>query len=514
MKNILITILLVVFSLLTSCGNAPQYNQKDSLNILIIGLDAASWKIIIPLLKKGKLPNIKRLMQEGVYGKLWVRPDVSPVIWTSIATGKSPEKHGIRDFFKYDNKLKSIEINKSYDRKVKAFWNILSEKGIGVGVFNWLVSQPPEVVNGFMVSYQFNRDYQLSLSVYPKNIKDLFPVKKERNVSKEKPFAEYGEILQREIKYLKEEIIYAVNLKKTQKVKLFAVYTPFLDIIQHYFWLLSNPDPLLIKEWGYDAGTVKKYNTVVNDSYIRIDGYIGELLKYTNSKTIVIVLSDHGFTHDFYKLKIRVEMKALIEKMGLPETDILECAPAENKQWWEYYIKTNLPEKQLLNLIGSVKDKAGQQIFNIDKNDDVEWKYKMRQVVTDVRKNDMIYINGQRYPAVDILGSQIPYKSGTHDYLDAVFIAEGKPIKKLGIVKDVGEYDITPTILYLMGLPVAKDMDGKVLTQIIDEEYLRINAIKYIPTYESTGMKKKRDGKIDGLDEEYRNRLKALGYVQ
>jgi predicted AlkP superfamily phosphohydrolase/phosphomutase len=67
--------------------------------LLLVGWDAADWKLIDPLLAKGEMPHLARLLQQGVWGNLaTIHPPLSPMVWTSIATGKRPGKHGIWGF--------------------------------------------------------------------------------------------------------------------------------------------------------------------------------------------------------------------------------------------------------------------------------------------------------------------------------------------------------------------------------------------------------------------------------
>lgn len=57
--------------------------------LLLIGWDAADWQMIQPLMDAGKMPTLKRLVDKGVSGNLaTIRPVLSPMLWTSIATGK------------------------------------------------------------------------------------------------------------------------------------------------------------------------------------------------------------------------------------------------------------------------------------------------------------------------------------------------------------------------------------------------------------------------------------------
>jgi predicted AlkP superfamily phosphohydrolase/phosphomutase len=70
--------------------------------VLVIGWDAAEWKVIMPLIQQGKMPAFARLMSRGVHGKLQtLDPPLSPMLWTSIATGFRADKHGIGGFIEH-----------------------------------------------------------------------------------------------------------------------------------------------------------------------------------------------------------------------------------------------------------------------------------------------------------------------------------------------------------------------------------------------------------------------------
>ena len=74
-------------------------SDEPKTKVVVLGFDGASWETIDPLIEKGKLPFLKRLKDESAWGPLTTfKPTKSPVIWTSIATGKTMIKHGILDF--------------------------------------------------------------------------------------------------------------------------------------------------------------------------------------------------------------------------------------------------------------------------------------------------------------------------------------------------------------------------------------------------------------------------------
>jgi len=74
---------------------------------LIIGIDGATWDIIDRLADQGRLPNLKKLAGNGVRARLRsIPPFVSPVLWTTIASGKNSDKHGIEHMLDTQKSLK------------------------------------------------------------------------------------------------------------------------------------------------------------------------------------------------------------------------------------------------------------------------------------------------------------------------------------------------------------------------------------------------------------------------
>ncbi|HXB56178.1 MAG TPA: tetratricopeptide repeat protein [Vicinamibacteria bacterium] len=120
--------------------------------IILLGLDAADWLVIDPLLAAGKLPTLARLKAAGRTGILLSTPPlVSPIVWTTIATGRRPEDHRVLDFM-VDLPAGGQAPITSAARRVQALWNIFSAAGRRVGVVGWWATWPAEAVNGTIAS--------------------------------------------------------------------------------------------------------------------------------------------------------------------------------------------------------------------------------------------------------------------------------------------------------------------------------------------------------------------------
>ena len=141
-----------------------QAGQADR-EVVLIGVDSFDWRIIDPLIKRGKLPNLARLVARGARANLrTIRPILSPVIWTSIATGMKPSRHGIVDFIVTGADGEAVPVTSAM-RKVPALWNLLGRQEIDVSVVAWWATWPAETVRGRMVTDRVA--YQL----FEKNVK-------------------------------------------------------------------------------------------------------------------------------------------------------------------------------------------------------------------------------------------------------------------------------------------------------------------------------------------------------
>ncbi|MCL4809783.1 MAG: alkaline phosphatase family protein, partial [Thermoanaerobaculia bacterium] len=132
-------------------GRAPGGAAKP--RVIFVGWDGADWKLLETLLKQGRLPNFAALVARGRTWNLGTyQPMSSPLIWTTMATGRSPLEHGVGDFQEVDPQTRRRLPISGRSRRVPAIWNLASSKGVSVGVVGWWATWPAEKVDGFFVS--------------------------------------------------------------------------------------------------------------------------------------------------------------------------------------------------------------------------------------------------------------------------------------------------------------------------------------------------------------------------
>jgi tetratricopeptide (TPR) repeat protein len=136
-----------------SSGSAsPDDSVRITPRIILVGLDGADWLAIDPLIADGKLPAFSRLKALGRTGIMRATPPlVSPMIWTTIATGVEPENHGILDFMQDVAGGGQVPVG-SHERLAPALWNLFSDAGRRVAIVGWWATWPAEQVRGTMVS--------------------------------------------------------------------------------------------------------------------------------------------------------------------------------------------------------------------------------------------------------------------------------------------------------------------------------------------------------------------------
>lgn len=284
--------------------------------LLLIGLDAADWGVINPLLEKGYMPNLQKLINNGSSGPLeTLDPPFSPMLWTSIATGKTAEKHGIHGFIEPDVNSGSVRPVSSVSRKVKALWNIFTNQDKVSNVIGWWPSTPAEPINGIMVSNNFQKDvfnqseWELGKSeihpedvydeflklrthpteIHPQLVLDFIPRAKEIDQEKDSRLSTLVKFLAHSFS-IKEAALAAMDKNEWDFT---AVYFDALDHFSHAFMRYHAPKLPTVSQEDFDV-----YHSVINKAYVLHDVFLGELLKKAGEECDVIVISDHGFHCD------------------------------------------------------------------------------------------------------------------------------------------------------------------------------------------------------------------------
>ena len=311
------------------CGRDDGIARDLGTRAVVIGIDGADWKVIDQLIAEGGMPHFAALRERSAWGQIETLHDIalSPVIWTSVATGKTAVKHGITWFMVDQPDGTRVPI-RSHNRKVKAIWNILAEHDRKPMALGWWATFPAEDVGeGAMVSdalgfhgfgatardgddlkkthppelfarldplvppeqqlhHDFvNRFVDISADDYRAEMFDpaRYPERNPKNPIH--LFQQYATTAQG-YTAISEELL------ANRDYDLFMVYFEQVDSFSHLF--MKYDEPRL--PWIENDRAFERYRGVVREWYRYQDEILGRLLAEIDlDDTAVFILSDHGF---------------------------------------------------------------------------------------------------------------------------------------------------------------------------------------------------------------------------
>jgi predicted AlkP superfamily phosphohydrolase/phosphomutase len=279
--------------------------------VLIIGLDGATFDILNPMMKAGRMPNLAELIETGTAGILdSTKPPITPAAWTTFMTGKGPGRHGIVDFEKYDVRTNELSFNSTYEIREKTIWEILSEKRLRVGSINVPMTYPPRKVNGFMIS-GFETPNTEAEFTWPPELKHeilkRWPGYNYQSDWKRKTFG--GDTLfQRNLAYIED------SFRQGYELTRFCGDKYGWDVLMVLYKLVDN---LQHKTWKYlDPKTSSQYPVraeMAARCFATLDEWLGKLAEYARQNdAVVLIMSDHGHG----SLDGKAQPNALLEQWG------------------------------------------------------------------------------------------------------------------------------------------------------------------------------------------------------
>lgn len=338
--------------------------------VLVIGLDGATPELLFPWAKAGHLPNIAKLMKNGVSGKLGSTiPPITAAAWVSFMTGKSPGNHSVIDFVQ--KKAGSYDIT-SFDRSEiekksgidlslanaaaigsKKLWDILGEYDKKVGVMHVPITYPPTKVNGFLIAGLGTPGPESNFT-YPSNLREkiLSDGYKIHITELEVEGNEDAALRDmRDVERKRCEI--AMKLMK-EEYDFFCVVFEASDFVQHFFWKHMDSS-----HHFHNPEKSKKYGDSILNCYKLLDELVGKILDNVDDDASIIIMSDHGggpLNKLFYINKWLIDLNLLKlknqEKLGIP----LRIGVDKEK------IRTSLIKLGLKNVLNKIPKKIRNKI--------------------------------------------------------------------------------------------------------------------------------------------------------
>jgi len=263
--------------------------REAETKVLVLGIDSATFNLIKPWARSGDLPNFRKILERGFHAPLLSTiPPNTPPAWTSLVTGVNPGKHGIFDFFE----LKGYEKRpvSSRSRRFSAVWNILSSFGLKVAIYKVPVTYPPERVNGVLVSGMLTPSLKSDFT-YPREFKkELLSMgfrldvrgELEHTVLFRSSRDEFRNMLLENVRRDAEIIKWMAEGLDWDLAWLTLME---VDHAQHFFWRYMEGD---CESWERRA-----YGDTIKNVYKEVDRLVGDLMRRIEG-AIMFLVSDHG----------------------------------------------------------------------------------------------------------------------------------------------------------------------------------------------------------------------------
>jgi predicted AlkP superfamily phosphohydrolase/phosphomutase len=504
----------------------------------MIGLDGATWDLLMPLAREGFLPTLRKLIENGSYGELESTiPPITAPAWASFATGKNPGKTGIFDFLRPRSSLQDLAPVTSRDIAGKTFYEILDGNGRRTIMINLPLSYPPRTEAPTITSIETQGDQ----FIFPSSLKDRIPELKE-----------YRLIPDFDLKVQRGDEEYIQDIRELEQCRFRCAQKLFQWEWDFFFLLFS----------GIDWTQHRLYDKLISNGLGRdhpafqlfrdVDSYLGWFLEHLPSETTLLLMSDHGFR--VYKGIFRINqwlrgnnflechyvrkhtasyphrfgegMAKAMEKRDDKQSGrkipfaapsfLIELAQRLGFEKVCGMLADHFPSLQIqaavdytrtsafcttseawgvyLNLKGRFQDGIIEPEYERDLREEIiAGLTRLKNPVTGESTFDKVLDSKQIYwgeegksaPHILILTRDcwvIPHLSSRNKpnifekrtfnghSLSGIFLAYGPGIKRGSKLDGAKIYDVAPTILHILGTTIPRDMDGRVVKEIFEQD--------------------------------------------
>lgn len=543
---------------------------------IVIGLDGATFDVLDRYMDGGDMPNLKKMCSGGARGELRSSiPPVTGPSWVSFLTGKNPGKHGIFDFVRAGKgEIKRHPVNFRHIRS-KTVLALANEAGKKVGIVNMPLTYPPPEIDGFVITGLLTPG-DVDNVCHPAGLMNEVKEKTGPYVMDIfwQFYGEDAErFLDDMLKCTEQRIKAFEYLMKEKEWDLFIGVFIGSDRIQHYLWKYihpENPSSLTEKEKvlvskirayyrmvdGFMGSVMEEYgdsNVIMVSDHgfgplikkIYVNQWLKEkgFLSMSEGKRKLHLLARGGILklkkvlRKLDKYRLRDKLLPFARRGGrIVAYDFLQVIDWEKTQ---AYSASNTEQGIYLNLKG--REPGGiiepGEHYEKMRGELIEALKGLRDpgtgeaVITHIYKKEELYTGPYLEDSPDIIFfakggaylADVQLKGhvfedanwvtgwGTHR-MEGIFIGAGPDIKPGTALNGSEIIDLAPTMLRLMGIPIPKDMDGKVL-DILDERFKASHGVAY--SDESGAVV---DGGADAIlseddENEVAKKLKGLGYL-
>jgi tetratricopeptide (TPR) repeat protein len=413
-------------------SSAQQKRSKS--RVVLIGWDVADWALLNPLLDSGSMPNLAALIGRGVMGKMaTIFPSLSPLLWTSVATGVRPDRHRILGFTEPDPITGQVRPVSSTSRKAKAIWNTLQQQGLRSIVANWPAGHPAEPINGVIVSDAYPK------STAPYGAKWPVPQGSVHPTSLAEPLGQLrvhaGDLGAADLALFIPQLDRIDQSKDSRPAILARILAENISVHAAVTWLMEN------EEWDFLAAF---YST------------LGQLRR-------VLLPLDHAASDE---------------------------GAQQDAELYKDVVDGLLRFQDLM--LGRIMQLAGPDTV-------------------------IMLVSGDRFQFNHLLGTTAAARPFQPTPLQrqayGILCMAGPGVRHDELIYGSHSLDVAPTALTMLGLPIGRDMPGRVLTEALDQS----TDLKTIPSWEDVSGECGRhvdQDRVDNWDSaEALRHLAELGYA-
>jgi predicted AlkP superfamily phosphohydrolase/phosphomutase len=530
--------------------------------VVLLGLDGGTFSTLDPLMEEGVMPFLKEFLASGVRGELLsVIPPLTPPGWAALVTGRTPGNHGVLDFFRFESPdSRYIRLVNSRDVKCETMWSIISRQGLKATVLNFPLMTPPRPISGYAVPgwapWRYLRRLCSPRELYDKiktvpgfNVQDLaMDLELEGKAIEGSSKEEYEDWIRFHIRREKQWFEILRYLMQEDPCDLTAVLFDGVDKLQHLLWRFIDPAYVPTHPSAWE----KRIRDLCLDYFRQLDRLIAETVAMAGPEASVFLASDHGFgpsTEVFY-LNAWLHRQGYLEWATKAPEDISGVGKLglDMASRWSFIVDWSrttayglTPSSNGVHI--AVAGRRVQQGIDAKEYERVRSMLmdQLRQltdpatggrVVSQIWTREEAFAGTQMDMAPDltlslrdggfvsILKSDVVLKPrpevvGTHRP-EGVFMAKGPGIRQGLSLPALSLIDVAPTLLYTLGLPVPRDLEGRAAAQIFEPASLHKRPIDVgEPTQVPDAFPQWPDHKKDQEGEAHvLERLKQLGYVE
>jgi predicted AlkP superfamily phosphohydrolase/phosphomutase len=486
-----------------------------NLPFIFFGIDSATWDLILPWVKEGKLPGFSQLLNESMnFYMESTFPPYTACAWPTMFTGMPPTYHKLYDFRKL-NSQKQIDISTTNHLHKDYVWSKLSDSNKRVCVYNIPMTFPAFRVNGILIS-SFDAPNINSNFIYPQNLKQKFLSSfPEYRFSAHGKFDQYNhsksKVYLKEVMIsLEEKIAVARWLEQLEAWDALFINVLEVDHLQHFFWSAMNTNQ-------------HEFEHAIYQGYKIVDAYIAHLLKRYSKTHVIMIGSDHGageatqtiylnywleqkgWLH-FKKTRLTQLKRAMrsslldverltfiaskfkfgsvvsklnqnnhnkvVRRVFLDSSDV-DWDKTQAYSFGEYggifLTKNNKSQRFIQDIMHQLRYDFGKSITHIF---DSRTHYKVKYLPTSIPDIQVLFDQGAitstsvyGFAGHQLFGPTISGKTGSHRMQGILSISLPHKRFNRNKISQCSIYDVTPTIEYICNLPRSSESKGKNLLE-------------------------------------------------